>query len=74
MQKTALHKLSFYQNEYIPRRNTLQQDHPLPSGINRYITPKGPPPTDLAKISTGDVHAVKSYVKLEFIKTSCRSR
>ena len=36
-------------------------ENPLPSGVNRYIKPKGFPPEELAKITTGDMHRVKSY-------------
>ena len=64
----AMHKLNFYQNEYMPRRILRQLDQHLPKGINRYIKLKGLPPEELAKISNGDMHTVKSYVKLEFIK------
>jgi hypothetical protein len=65
-----LHKLNFYQDEYIPRNQLRNKynDESLPNGINRFIKPKRTPPEELAKLSNGDMHAVKSYVKLEFIK------
>ena len=32
-------------------------ESPIPSGINRYIKPKGFPSEELAKITTGDMQA-----------------
>ena len=43
-------------------------ENPIPSGINRYTKPKGFPPEELAKITFGDTHTVKSYINLEVIK------
>ena len=67
-QQTAKNKLNFYEDEYIPRRETLA--NPLPIGYNRFIKP--PKYTNTGKdfeITTGDMDSVNSYINIKFLKT-----
>ena len=65
-QQNAKHRLKFYEEEYIPRRETL--NNPIPIGVNRFVKPKDILPEQLAKLTTGSTHSVKSYIMLKTIK------
>jgi hypothetical protein len=51
-QQTAKNKLNFYENEYIPRRETLS--NPIPNAYSRFIKPKPESPESLAKLYISD--------------------
>ena len=71
-QQTAKDKLKFYEDEYIPRAETLA--NPIPIGYNRFIKPKTDTPESLAKLTVSEVKGKEKYpkaheqIKLTFTK------
>jgi hypothetical protein len=69
-QQTAKDKLKFYEDEYIPRAETLA--NPIPIGYNRFIKPKTDTPESLAKLTVSELNnkhtKSNEEIKLTFTK------